>query len=609
MTPDSTESTAQSWAAMATLLLDGALELESAALCGPAHADDGSGDEQDDLTIVAHRLRRSVIRPLDVAAPGEREDKSPGGEVDRGGLGERLAQLARDATRLRLSPGIPAEVQEATAALQDLACRFAPENSKLVAELREMQAELPAGIQSERDGPYLVTNVDHLVDWLGRPLPALPQIALCRCGGSKTKPFCDGTHAEIGFTDTKDPKRVPDRRDTYTGQQLTILDNRGICQHSGFCTDRLATVFRVGEEPFVAPSGGRMDEIIRAVRSCPSGALSYALDGVEARADVDHHDTRVPSIEVSKDGPYRITGGIQLLGPEGPDQPQGAGASREHYALCRCGHSQNKPFCSGMHWYVDFKDPVADPDREPTIFEWAGGYPALLRMTRIFYEKHVPQDPLLAPLFANMSPDHPERVARWLGEVFGGPEAYSQQHGGYPRMISQHIGKGLTEEKRARWVHLIMGSAQEAGLPADPEFRSAFSSYIEWGSRLALENSQPGAKPPERMPMPHWTWDTAAGPPGSRISALQPTGEDDRPAVLPHPDEPVSFEKHVKTLFRHRDRQSMKFAFDLWSYDDVKQNAHPILERVHNGSMPCDGAWQQDKVDAFERWVTTGMRQ
>ncbi|HXO06688.1 MAG TPA: CDGSH iron-sulfur domain-containing protein [Solirubrobacteraceae bacterium] len=602
------ESAAQLRAAIVTLL-DRALELESAAVRGLVPADTDSGEQQDDLAFVAQRLRRSVIRPLADAAPGEPERKAQATEEDRGGLGERLAQLARDATTLRLSPGVPAEVQEATAALQDLACRFAPGDSQLVDGLREMQAELPAAIQSERNGPYLVTNANHLADWLGTPLPTLPQMALCRCGGSKTKPFCDGTHAEIGFTDEKDPNRVADRRDTYRGQQLTILDNRGICQHSGYCTDRLATVFRVDQEPFVAPSGGRMDEIIRAVRSCPSGALSYALDGVEERADVDHHDTRVPSIEVSKDGPYRITGGIGLLGPEGEGQEQGTGASTEHYALCRCGQSQNKPFCSGMHWHVDFKDPVGDPDREPTIFEWAGGYPALLRMTRMFYEKHVPQDPLLAPLFANMSPDHPERVAKWLGEVFGGPQAYSEQHGGYPRMLSQHIGKGLTEEKRARWVQLIMRSAKEAGLPADPEFRSAFSSYIEWGSRLALENSQPGAKPPESMPMPHWGWNTAAGPPGSRISALQPTGEDDRPAVLPHPDEPVSFEKHVKTLFRHRDRQSMTFAFDLWSYEDVKQNAQPILERLHNGSMPCDGGWQKDKVDAFERWVTTGMRE
>ena len=159
-------------------------------------------------------------------------------------------------------------------------------------------------------------------------------------------------------------------------------------------------------------------------------------------------------------------------------------------------------------------------------------------------------------------------------------------------MLSQHIGKGLTEEKRARWVQLILRSAQEAGLPNDPEFRSAFSSYIEWGSRLALENSQPGAKPPEHMPMPHWDWNTAAGPPGQPdLSARTVRTRQDPPVVLPHADEPVSYEQHIKTLFRHRDRQSMKFAFDLWSYDDVKHNAHAILQRVRNGSMPCDGAW------------------
>jgi hypothetical protein len=192
--------------------------------------------------------------------------------------------------------------------------------------------------------------------------------------------------------------------------------------------------------------------------------------------------------------------------------------------------------------------------------------------------------------------------------VFCGPHAYSEQYGGYTRMISQHLGKGLTEEKRARWVQLILRSAQEAGLPADPEFRSAFSSYIEWGSRLALENSQPGAKPPEKMPMPRWEWTTAAGPPGSRISAPEPDEEADQPVVLPHGDEPVGFEKHVRTMFRHRDRQSMKFAFDLWSYDDVKANAHAIVERLANGSMPCDGAWPQEQVEAFSRWIDGGMR-
>jgi CDGSH-type Zn-finger protein/truncated hemoglobin YjbI len=568
----------------------------------------GDGDR-----LVGERLRRSVIRPLSDALGEDSRaaNQAIGPRRRRAATADRIWGLTLEATRLRLLPGIPSQVQEATAALQDLACELAGDAQQAtsqVDELGRIQSGLSPAIQIQTDGPYLVTNVQRLTDWLGEPLPSRPQMALCRCGASQRKPFCDGTHAEMGFSGTKDPNRVPDRLDTYVGQQVTILDNRGICQHSGFCTDRLAGVFRVGQETFVAPSGGRMDEIIRAVRDCPSGALGYAIDGVEARDEVDRHGAREPSIEVSRDGPYRVTGTIGLIGGDGAPVPLSAGASREHYALCRCGHSQNKPFCSGMHWYVEFKDPVRDPDEASTIFEWAGGLPALTRMTRIFYEKYVPEDPLLAPLFANMSPDHPERVAKWLGEVFCGPRHYSEQYGGYPRMLSQHIGKGLTEEKRARWVQLILRSIQEAGLPADPEFRSAFSSYIEWGSRLALENSQPGAKPPQHMPMPHWDWNTAAGPPGSRISALEDVGGQDPPALLPHAGEPVSYEQHIKTLFRHRDRQSMKFAFDLWSYDDVKHNAHAILQRVRNGSMPCDGAWTQEKVDALERWVTTGMR-
>jgi CDGSH-type Zn-finger protein/truncated hemoglobin YjbI len=602
---------------------------ELAAAFPPAGA--GSGEPPSGtpslLSAAAGRLRRSVIRPLGEArahVPGHGgaavAGAQPGGPGAPGGpgpavgqeaMGERLRRLAFEATMLRLEPGLPLEVQEATAALQDLACQFAAGQGEdaeaaTLAQLREIQAGLPRGIQSQPDGPYLVTNAENLTNWLGERLPARPQMALCRCGQSGIKPFCDGTHADTGFTSGKDPGRVPDRRDTYAGQQVTILDNRGICQHSGLCTDRLATVFRLDAEPFIAPSGGRMDEIIRAVRDCPSGALSYAIDGQEARSQADHGYQREPAIEVSRNGPYRVTGGIPLTDGSGGGEPRGAGASLEHYALCRCGHSQNKPFCSGMHWYVDFKDPA--PETEPTVYQWCGGLPTLTRMTRLFYEKYVPQDPLLAPLFANMSPDHPERVAKWLGEVFGGPKSYSQQYGGYPRMVSQHIGKGLTEEKRARWVQLMLRSAHEAGLPSDPEFRSAFSSYIEWGSRIALENSQPGARPPEHMPMPHWGWNTAAGPPGSRVTALEPAAEEDQPAVLPHLDEPVSFEKHIKTLFRYRDRQSMRSAFDLWAYDDVRQNAHAILERVRSGSMPCDGPWPPEKTDAFSRWITTGMR-
>ena len=131
-------------------------------------------------------------------------------------------------------------------------------------------------------------------------------------------------------------------------------------------------------------------------------------------------------------------------------------------------------------------------------------------------------------------------------------------------------------------------------------------SYIEWGSRLAVENSASNARPP--LPMPRWDWGTA-GPPGSRISALAPVQEEEKAAPLPAADEAVRFSLHIKPLFRQMDRQSMQWAFDLWSYQDVKSHAAGILQRLQNGSMPCDGAWPQEKVQVFQRWVESGMSQ
>jgi hypothetical protein len=109
--------------------------------------------------------------------------------------------------------------------------------------------------------------------------------------------------------------------------------------------------------------------------------------------------------------------------------------------------------------------------------------------------------------------------------------------------------------------------------------------------------------------MPHWDWSTAAGPPGSRISALEPEVDEAESAVaLPDAGEPVGFERHIRPLFRERDRKSMKFAFDLSSHADVTANADGILSRLQDGSMPCDGAWPDEKLEVFRRWTETGMR-
>lgn len=148
----------------------------------------------------------------------------------------------------------------------------------------------------------------------------------------------------------------------------------------------------------------------------------------------------------------------------------------------------------------------------PTLFEWAGGAPALERLTAHFYSR-VRADSLLAPVFAQMPGDHPKHVARFIGEVFGGPADYSASRGGHSFMVSRHLGRHLTQEQRRRWMELLLASADAVGIPADAEFRSALVAYLEWGSRLAVENSELTENPaPPDSPMPRWGWGVPGGP-------------------------------------------------------------------------------------------------
>ena len=147
----------------------------------------------------------------------------------------------------------------------------------------------------------------------------------------------------------------------------------------------------------------------------------------------------------------------------------------------------------------------------PTLYQWLGGSEALLRLTTRFYE-HVKADPLLAPVFAHMDGEHPAHVAAFLAEVLGGPTDYSQNHGGHPHMIQQHLNRHLQQEQRRRWVALLLETADELAMPDDPEFRSALVGYLEWGSRLAVINSQAGATVDANAPMPKWGWGEVKGP-------------------------------------------------------------------------------------------------
>ena len=147
----------------------------------------------------------------------------------------------------------------------------------------------------------------------------------------------------------------------------------------------------------------------------------------------------------------------------------------------------------------------------PTLYEWAGGLPALERLTERFYGR-VALDPLLAPVFAHMDGEHPRHVAWFLAEVLRGPTLYTEQRGGHATMLAHHLRKHLTAAQRTRWVALLLECADEVALPDDPEFRSAFVSYLEWGSRLALLNSQDGAAPVLEQPMPRWGWGEVGGP-------------------------------------------------------------------------------------------------
>ncbi|MBI4082075.1 MAG: CDGSH iron-sulfur domain-containing protein [Candidatus Lambdaproteobacteria bacterium] len=210
----------------------------------------------------------------------------------------------------------------------------------------------PVSITVRHNGPYLVRGACRLVT-AGGAATGDERMALCRCGQSANKPFCDSTHKRIGFDGTEVADRGPiaARRIAYRGQGVTIFDDRSVCAHAGACSDTLAKVFKYGEEPWIDPLGASAQEIARTVALCPSGALTVDLDSAGGSAGEPAAAAGPPCITALKDGPLRVEGAIPLASPDGA-----AYEARPRYTLCRCGRSKNKPFCDGSHHAAGFKD-------------------------------------------------------------------------------------------------------------------------------------------------------------------------------------------------------------------------------------------------------------
>lgn len=224
----------------------------------------------------------------------------------------------------------------------------------------EQSAPRRPTITAAPNGPLLVNGAVRLVrrrsvqSEHGEPLAwettevveTRDRYALCRCGQSANKPFCDGTHARAGFiTDDRDTGAYRERANELGGTGITVRDDRSICVHAGFCGTRVANVW--GQVPETGESTVRA-QVISMIEKCPSGALTFRFDGD------DVEPLLAEAISVTADGPLWVTGGIPVALADGTTIE-----TRNRVTLCRCGASANKPLCDGSHKTTGFHDPEA----------------------------------------------------------------------------------------------------------------------------------------------------------------------------------------------------------------------------------------------------------
>jgi hemoglobin len=159
------------------------------------------------------------------------------------------------------------------------------------------------------------------------------------------------------------------------------------------------------------------------------------------------------------------------------------------------------------------RENVGDVSR-PSIFEFAGGEPAFLRLATAHHERCL-ADPLLNHPFSH--PGHPQHVARlaaYWAEVFGGPPGYTRDCGSQSAMLGIHAGTGAEDDMGVRFVECFVQAADDAGLPVDPDFRGALRAYMEWAVREVMSYTPLGATVPGDLAIPHWSWDGLVPSPG-----------------------------------------------------------------------------------------------
>ena len=186
--------------------------------------------------------------------------------------------------------------------------------------------------------PDTITFEDILFDKNNQNIPIKKYTLLCRCGRSKKQPYCDGTHVRVGFGSQKEIDK--DILQEYKGKEINITFNRSICSGADYCVKKFPNIYSTGSrQNWIDPDKGSIKEVIRSIKNCPSGALSYEQN---SKREFENFDK--PTLHIIKRGPLNVKGDFELKGIKFSTH-----ANEHKYALCRCGNSKNKPFCDYTH--------------------------------------------------------------------------------------------------------------------------------------------------------------------------------------------------------------------------------------------------------------------